>query len=447
MRVCPLNYDVIVNILDNLEPHTPASLLSCALTCHEFLQPSLNLLWRSQDSLGPLIMYTMPKDTWCIKDDYWIHFQKDLYPSDLERLLVYAARIRHLEHNQRRCTFEHHPHWSTLLALMNVCSGSSLLPNLTILDCSLISRLESIDMFIPFLSTLITPRIRRLSLDLPLVDCGDTFLDLMLRECLYCEELVLSSIHPITLTRSPSHIPHLRIFNVEGAVSMTQSAVRCLASKQGLEDVTLNVSSRDETDASPLFDFRDNSTFSSLSHITLHTETLPVSISIMQAISSSCVKSITINIRDYISPSLLLECLETLCSSTSFLSEVHSLTIHRREPREISDSPITLVHLTPIFSLRHLRSFTLKNLGIIELDDASMTSVGQAWPLMEHLVLISAPCPAPPPSQISFNGVISLINWCPNLQGLSIGYDMIMAGKTPRKTHRPKLPGVAAVKS
>lgn len=43
-------------------------LVSLALTCQFFLNPALDLLWRKQDSLLPLLM-CMPSNLWMLRDN------------------------------------------------------------------------------------------------------------------------------------------------------------------------------------------------------------------------------------------------------------------------------------------------------------------------------------------------------------------------------------------
>ncbi|KAH7923832.1 hypothetical protein BV22DRAFT_1014578 [Leucogyrophana mollusca] len=435
MDTCSLNYDVIMNILDNVEG-TSASLLSFALTCRAFLEPALDLLWSSQSSLGDLIMRTVPQDAWYVKDDYWIHFQRDLRPSDLERLLVYSPKIKRIEHLERKTFPDHHPHWSTLLVLLTACPAPSLIPNLSVLDSSLIARFERSDCFFPFLCTLLTPRIRRLSLELPLVDDADIFLDSVLRHCPDCEVLVLSSTHPATLTRSLRHVPHLRTFCADGAICLAPDAVNCLASVRRLEDVTLNLAGHNDTTFTFSPERQERPTFPSLKRITIHSDTADACTSIIGTISSPDFEQVAVTIRHHISPFSLHDLLEILHSSPSHPSCLYSLSICLTKPPGLTYHSLTLSNIAPLLSFRRLRSLTLENLGVMELDDAAVTEIGEAWPSMEQLVLVSTPCPVREPSQISFKGIIALVNRCPNLRALSLGYDTIMATKAPGQSRR-----------
>jgi len=59
--------DIVHTVLQNVKP-SASDLISFACTSSASSSPALDILWRVQSSLGPLIM-CLPPDTWEIRDD------------------------------------------------------------------------------------------------------------------------------------------------------------------------------------------------------------------------------------------------------------------------------------------------------------------------------------------------------------------------------------------
>ena len=76
MHRCLLISEVVVNIAQEIvnddkrweKPTAWDSLAKLARTCRMFSEPSLDLLWRAQGSLIPLLR-TMPADLWRVDDE------------------------------------------------------------------------------------------------------------------------------------------------------------------------------------------------------------------------------------------------------------------------------------------------------------------------------------------------------------------------------------------
>ena len=69
---CPLIPEIVTHIFKNLlDDSEYSSLCQLARTTKSFTEPALDLLWRSQSSLAPLVC--------CLPDDaiYKIHYEKD----------------------------------------------------------------------------------------------------------------------------------------------------------------------------------------------------------------------------------------------------------------------------------------------------------------------------------------------------------------------------------
>ncbi|KAJ2993224.1 hypothetical protein NUW54_g7760 [Trametes sanguinea] len=122
MHDCLLLPDIFHRILDFVELELPVdfyashtqlwwknrSLARLARTCRAFQEPSLNVLWKRQYTLGPLVR-TLPEDAWeeeviCVPEPYnqadrkchHLTIKRPLSLSDWRRFDYYARRIQSL---------------------------------------------------------------------------------------------------------------------------------------------------------------------------------------------------------------------------------------------------------------------------------------------------------------------------------------------------------------
>ncbi|KIJ70599.1 hypothetical protein HYDPIDRAFT_23691 [Hydnomerulius pinastri MD-312] len=73
--------------------------------------------------------------------------------------------------------------------------------------------------------------------------------------------------------------------------------------------------------------------------------------------------------------------------------------------------------LEPLIVLKDLRGLTIENLGRLQPDDALMKKIACAWPALEELTLESASVEI---SAVTFDGLVSLLEHCPNLRRLGL---------------------------
>ncbi|KII86426.1 hypothetical protein PLICRDRAFT_56139 [Plicaturopsis crispa FD-325 SS-3] len=87
-----------------------------------------------------------------------------------------------------------------------------------------------------------------------------------------------------------------------------------------------------------------------------------------------------------------------------------------------ADECISLPTLQPLLSFHHLVSFICEYLDGFDLDDVGLRVIATSWPKLETLDL--AQCDGwTIPSKITLNGLIELLQLCPNLTGLGIVVD------------------------
>ncbi|KIK42281.1 hypothetical protein CY34DRAFT_12482 [Suillus luteus UH-Slu-Lm8-n1] len=134
-------YDIIYAILQHLESST-TDLVNVAMTCSKFSDPALNILWREQSSLAPLIM-CLPQDTSEAPHDDTIIFSREPLLTEWERVRINASRIRRLvsNFNHSRVKAPRVPSGPVLQQLFALFPPARLFPNLFALHFGAVSDL------------------------------------------------------------------------------------------------------------------------------------------------------------------------------------------------------------------------------------------------------------------------------------------------------------------
>ncbi|KAJ7162671.1 hypothetical protein C8R43DRAFT_1062958 [Mycena crocata] len=82
------------------ELYVPKELAALAVTCKSFQDPALDVLWRTQDSIIPLLA-CMPDDLFNMRPNLsssrGLHLVRPITPTDWERSRKYAVRVKHFE--------------------------------------------------------------------------------------------------------------------------------------------------------------------------------------------------------------------------------------------------------------------------------------------------------------------------------------------------------------
>ncbi|KAG1747292.1 hypothetical protein EDD22DRAFT_958260 [Suillus occidentalis] len=127
-------YGIIDAILQHLESST-TDLVNVAMTCSKFSDPALNILWREQSSLAPLII-SLPQDNWKV-------FSRKPLLTEWERVRINASRIRRLvsNFNHSRVKAPPVPSGPVLQQLFALFPPARLFPNLFALRFGAVSNL------------------------------------------------------------------------------------------------------------------------------------------------------------------------------------------------------------------------------------------------------------------------------------------------------------------
>ncbi|EGN98141.1 hypothetical protein SERLA73DRAFT_74372 [Serpula lacrymans var. lacrymans S7.3] len=429
MPSSPLNYDVVSNIITFVTNDLSySSLLALALVSRAFLDPALDVLWERQCSLGPLIIYTLPNDLWELgpQDAQDIRFKRHPVPSDWDRLAFYAYRIKTLDHSIRRPKLpDYYLHKSALHTLLNTYPAP-FLPNLLALHSAVITHTSPIDHFLTSFHSLLTSKIKRLTLELPqngIVEDTNSYLKLIISQCPDLEYLSINCTVPVVLTLHQSHLHRLRHFHVHGLLSLSADAVSYLSALPDLRELTLGLKGQEYLIYAPQYTV---SAFPSLRRIALHSNLITLCTPIISSISSTLLEQITLDVYHTLPPPTLHDFLGTLSSNHAWHPTLHTLSIRLHGPHD-SLGTFSKSTFFPLCKFSNLKCLALQEIGTIDLDDGTVVDMGTAWPLLETLSLVNASSPAESQSRITLKGMISLVNHCPKLHALHLGHDIIMA--------------------
>ncbi|KAG2346584.1 hypothetical protein BDR05DRAFT_959517 [Suillus weaverae] len=130
--------DLLTSILQHVT--SPKDLINFARTCSAVSDPPLNMLWRVQSSLAPLIM-CLPEATWEIRKDHHIYFTRKPLPMEWERVRINALRIRQFIRNNRRSLLTRLPKLDSHVVqqLFALFAPTELFPNLYALQFDAVS--------------------------------------------------------------------------------------------------------------------------------------------------------------------------------------------------------------------------------------------------------------------------------------------------------------------
>ncbi|RDB21841.1 hypothetical protein Hypma_010806 [Hypsizygus marmoreus] len=170
MHHCLFISEIVSLIGENLEPSTLAKV---SRTCRALTDPALNVLWRSQNSLGPLIQ-VMPSDLWAVVaseehrfDDFVktvniVNFLRGLEETDWTRFEYYGRKIRRLKNDFENPTDIFIAHEDVLMALSAYRPVRTLLPSLR--EISLDLKQENIFRSMPFFQCLLGPTVQHVGI-------------------------------------------------------------------------------------------------------------------------------------------------------------------------------------------------------------------------------------------------------------------------------------------
>ncbi|KAG6375713.1 hypothetical protein JVT61DRAFT_3288 [Boletus reticuloceps] len=438
----------------------PRDVARLAQTCKALAEPALDTLWKTQHSLAPLVM-CLPPDVWELtRRGKTFALKREPTPMEWSSLKKYAHRIWFIS---QPASFNLPRLDDVVLAsLISPSHFGALFPSLRILDYSVVS--VAAPMIHLLTKVLSTERHLGLMTSLcvicPRASQKEQVYDLFQAIRTKATQLETLRIDSFTSTASNSTLAvtlvegefkFLRKLELSWTIHISTECLTCLVGMERLQEISLCVR-RDIG-----LDFLANGcSFTKTKGPTSPTckRTLPVlkSLKVMAHSLDQCTALVSLvtspfldNITfsyDVQAPSALIEaffrqiyetCQNAVTIST--LSHTISLTLkHNLGPLSSATSPF-LIHpsqtLSPLLTLRHLRSLRLLHLGTIAVDDGFLREAANAWGAhLQELeecgipwVGVEESSDLPGYVAATLDGVGEFMRRCPRLERLRVAFD------------------------
>ncbi|KAF7313054.1 hypothetical protein MKEN_00990500 [Mycena kentingensis (nom. inval.)] len=416
-------------------PHAPTGngdLAALSRVCRVFLEPALDALWARQTSLHPLIA-SFPRDLWT--DEYDMDLARPIYPSDWERPMFYARRVKHLSLIDNSSL----PDDTILDALTVSLPGGTdiLFPNLRALDW----RSNMAPEQFPCLRYLLGPRLLEIAIDVPGDLVSLSLLPTIPSRCpnLVCVEVV-SEESPLPshaefrdavslLVRGLQRAESLRIVDVD------HRALAYLAQLSGLKDLCITWAGHVPLGGAPPGD--EEGAFASLTELKLFASTLEITHALLRATAHAPLKMIELDTSFACPPQAFAGIMDRICSrAKKTLAHIYiNSSRHASDSDRMHTSPhlplasddtarLTASFLTLIESgFDALRRLEIYCPGSLDLTDGLLLDIAGAWGgTLQHLQLQPEEL-AHESKDVTLSGVYELVQRCPRLSYLTLRLD------------------------
>ncbi|RPD58120.1 hypothetical protein L226DRAFT_156608 [Lentinus tigrinus ALCF2SS1-7] len=440
------------------------TLASLARTCRTFLEPTLDMLWRYQMNLGP-ILRTFPEDVW--KEvivaydfentpDYEISFARLPMASEWSRFHYYARRIKELGY----CRFEfadleklndefpgevgrrRYVEWDVVDRLCLSRRTPTLFPNLTKLRWD-----QCPSSFTRLIPLFFGPHLTCLSFGPEVADDEPLSLAFQLSAiadlCPNLTQLEMFSPQPDVVVEAAVEFAlrchRLESFIVTAEQSWSADFLQYLAEQPHLRKVRLRVDAEDAHNLQSLH-ATAHPPFSSLQSLYLVFPALSSCIELLRVMGSCRLFTLDITVEQRPLPPDLAEFSAVLRQHCS-LSSLHVLQI--MSPLDGGWYPgkedfLAVEDMEPLLDFPFIRRFILKSLFVVTFDNNAISRIGLAWPLLIALVIGEYGfCTH---SNITWIGLAHLLHNCPQMEVVHLSLDATstdVGGMTSLPEYRP----------
>ncbi|KAI6104263.1 hypothetical protein F5141DRAFT_1029811 [Pisolithus sp. B1] len=427
--------DLIISFMVDERIHEPGEVCGIrhqgiarlARTCKAFKDPALDVLWRTQPSLSPLIM-CLPNHLWTVKkeqSDWVVTLREEPSPKDWLSLQKYSHRIRAFNYCSRRqppvCP-------RTIDTVFSPNLSQELFPRLRTLDLEVIGHGPAFPSLhpIPLLNSTSLPQLVRLTFAI-------SHTDLFGLPWLHFKPACAPSLQALSINVRRGRFDPL-VVNFADFPSLQSLYLSDVPSRGGWEWIRLQ-HLYDLTATLPNdFDIDVNSSrqpiLPSLQRLNLNVGTLNPVTKLLSSTASSDLDSVKVS-----------------CRPPATLSDTYALfraieRVHERSPNlgtldvrysyPIASSPIhpstfngpsydlPRSTLALLLVCRHLRVLKLRVTGTLDIDDAFVTKITHSWPGIEVLYLYGSSQDIP---RVSLEGIHELLWRCQRLSSLTIQID------------------------
>ncbi|KAG0691563.1 hypothetical protein DFH29DRAFT_1010769 [Suillus ampliporus] len=424
--------DIVHAILQNVTSVT--DMTNFASTCSVLSSPALDILWCKQLNLGPLIM-CLPRDTWEVRDDGFIHLSREPLPTEWKRVRLNASRIRKLIGNPTDTHSRHppQPHHLVLHKLFALFPPTSLFPNLHKLDFKVVSDRPEFSPDLALLRQFLSPGLEVLAFCLPSgipVHELERLLDALAAQASGMRQIVISADHdgsPCQIDLPFNKMQKLNLLDVLRNVCLTRHSIADIGHLRSLQVLALNLHEGFGDMDPRLGDMRLE--LGALNRLTLVADRLQLCTSFLLGVITPQLSSISIKYSKYaaqVEVGELVLSLHTSCKSFAFLEDI---SVHRDSGlSQHVYSPLPSDLFRPLLKFRRLTDVKFIATGQYCLDDAFIEDAAVAWPDIQELWFASDETHT---STVTFTAVLSLILRCRSLRVLHLTFD---------DTQRPTFP-------
>lgn len=423
-----LEIDEIIRAILQHVKSSKKDMISVAMTCSRFSDYALNMLWREQSDLAPLIM-CLPLDTWTTTHDGTIVFSREPLLAEWERVRINAARIRRLDFkNYRRFRTPPVPSAPVLQRLFELFPPATLFPKLCTLHFHAVSRLPQFRSNFFLLRQFFLPGLETLKFDVP-VDVPtpevEQLLGALSAEASGLRQLAITagqgrSVCRFTAPEMPK-LTHLSINGFDGG-PMRQNIIN-IQNSRCLHTLTLIMHGPFDMNASsgdmPL-------ELSTLERLSLACSRLRDCTSFLLQVATPHLSAIDIKYSTgtYKAETTTTAFIETLAASCRTSASLETITVadispsHQRGPE--TPSQLHSHVFRPLLQFRRLSIVNFFDVGTYCLDDAFIEDIAVAWPDLRELRFSSVRLET---SDVTFAAMLSLASKCKSLRSLQLTFN------------------------
>ncbi|KAI6115156.1 hypothetical protein EDD16DRAFT_1702251 [Pisolithus croceorrhizus] len=395
---------------------------SLARTCKAFMDPALDVLWRTQSSLSPLVM-CLPAHFWFLKT-FWRGTVVSLVhePSHEDWLMLkrYSRRIRAFD----RTTLQLPTVSRNIVdSVFSPDLSDELFPRLHTLNVDILSKPPPNPILL--LGHIRLPHLVRLRFNMPrFYRHRDPVLYLTLACVPSLQALKISASRArldvsTRLAVNFSGVPHLRTLYLSHYLLLLPSSLRELSHLQYLCELTVTLPDDVDVDVCPSV----QPTFPSLQRIAITVGFLSQCTNLLSSIASRELGSVKIFYRSPPTQNDIYELfreIEHICQCYADFNTLDIQCSNRTQliPHLPFDLPRSM--LRPFLACHRLRVLDLTSLGTLDIDDSFIAQITPAWPVIKILHLRASQrndgC-------VTLEGIRGLLRGCPRLQSLHMQVD------------------------
>ncbi|KAJ7468717.1 hypothetical protein FB451DRAFT_1560408 [Mycena latifolia] len=399
-----------------MRPYGSVALSRLARTCRQFQDPALDVLWREQSSILPLLK--------CFPAHLWEHdtgksgwralttfnFRTGISPMDWDRVLFYSHRIEEMSPGYHLT--------SEVLESLNVSLPTAcFFPNLKDLSW------DANDECFPFIRLFLGPKITAISLFCPSTPARLSLLPYMALKFPSLTQVVISGGTSTTHQSEKREVCSafvlaLKKVHVLSLPYIGQEAYRHLACLPTLESLTIG-SLRELAFPGNV----DQASFTGLRSLSISTPILEFGTNFLKQLSEAPLKCLELS-SDCLHRAVELERFLTTLRDNCARRSLVSLDICIDAESVVGNAApyeITLTVLRPLLAFTHLQRVALVSPPGFSMDDNDMAELSRAWPQLEFLDLSMATASSRTSSTVTISALAHFARHCPRLSNLTLG--------------------------